>query len=155
MIKFLQLLSFLNLLVFALLMSKVDIKEKRLPNSLMYPAIILAYFILLFKGLAIKDLSIFTWDLIPILLLVIGFFTVSLIFPTGFGMGDVKGIPFLGISISHMGLQTLIFSLLLSFITASIYVLIVKISKGTDFRDFAFGPFLFFPAVFFLAINTF
>lgn len=151
----LEILNFVNFVFFATWLSVIDLREKRLPNKLMYPAISIAAVVSLLGQFLEEEpslsLSDFLWPLFVTLL----FFIVSIIYPKGIGMGDVKGILLLGISMVELGGQIILSSIAFSFFTASIYVVVSRLLMRSKIVDFPFGPFLFAPGIFILAAGLF
>lgn len=147
----LEILNFLNFAIFTIWLSVIDLREKRLPNRLMYPAITIAL------GLAVLDILLngtlgeIKSRFLPGLSLTLLFFLIFAIYPKGIGMGDVKGILLLGITLSGNDGAVLLFSVMASFILAGFVILILRLLLRQKFTEIPFGPFLFFPALAILA----
>lgn len=151
----LDILNFLNFAIFTIWLSVIDLREKRLPNRLMYPVITISL------GLAVLDillngtLSEFKSRFLPGLSLTLLFFLIFAIYPKGIGMGDVKGILLLGITLSGNDGAVLLFSVMASFILAGFVILILRLLLRRKFAEIPFGPFLFFPGLAILAAQLF
>ena len=154
MSKFLEFLIFLNFTFFSIPMTLIDLREKRLPNKLMYPGILIASFLISLQIFLAKEEETLK-NVLFVLFIVLPFALVSLLFAGLFGMGDVKGIVFLGISLSATSKTAFLISLILSFLTATLYILVKKLAGNEIKGHLPFGPFLFSPPVVLLALNLF
>lgn len=148
-----EILNFANFAIFTIWMSVIDIREKRLPNRLMYWAISVALVLALVDILLFGNLSELRTRFIPTLGATLLFFAMYLVYPKGIGMGDIKGILLLGISLSALDGALLIIAIMASFLLAAIFIITYRIVKRKTFTEIAFGPFLFFPGLLLLAAN--
>lgn len=151
---FLELLIFLNFAFFSVPMSLIDLRERRLPNKLMYPGILISFFLVSLHIFVAKEKETIdnVWF---VFLIVLPFALVSLFFAGLFGMGDVKGMLFLGISLSTISKTAFLVSLFLSFLFATFYILVKKLAGEGIKGHLPFGPFLFAPPIVLLALNLF
>lgn len=152
MSDFFQYLNLTSFCIFAFLMMWFDIREKRLPNKLMFPAIILTATASVTENLLEEDWRKLLINLAVVALISICFLLVSLFYPDALGMGDVKGILLLGIALSGLKINVYFFALSLSFIAASIFILISRKLFGKKMTHLAFGPFIFTPGMILLGI---
>lgn len=150
-----QILNLINILIFsasAIYLIVVDIKRKILPNKVVYPLLILTTFISIIISFINKNISQLLNQLgIPILVF-IGFVLIYFIYPSGFGMGDIKVILLIGIVLSRINYNAFIISLAISFGLGLLYSMWLLITKSTK-KEFVFGPFLLIPAVVIALLN--
>jgi len=122
-----------------ILISFIDIKHQIIPNKIIIPSIIIGLIIqnLLFPN-NWKEWIIFSGGVGLLFLL------VSLVYPKGMGMGDVKLATFLGIFLG----KKVVIAIAIGFIIGglfSIFLLIFKIKKIKD--EIPFAPFLAIGAI--------
>jgi len=122
-----------------ILISFIDIKHQIIPNKIIIPSIIIGLIIqnLLFPN-NWKEWIIFSGGVGLLFLL------VSLVYPEGMGMGDVKLATFLGILLG----KKVVVAIAIGFIIGglfSIFLLIFKIKKIKD--EIPFAPFLAIGAI--------
>lgn len=92
---------FLGLMV---ALSVIDIRHKRIPNALVYPALLLSGGLVLVGELAGDHLDV--WGaLIGFLAYGVGLLVVALIAPAGMGMGDVKLAGLIGLVLGGVALE--------------------------------------------------
>lgn len=151
----LEVFNLLNFFIFSFLMSRFDLREKRLPNLLMYPAILIALVISLIRGLLAESTTGILMYLVQVFLITSFFLAISLISSRMFGMGDVKAILFLGLSLSPFDVRVFIGSIALSFFSASIFIIFARLVLSQRFKEFPFGPFLFAPGSLLLLVTWF
>lgn len=149
-------LELLILIIFTLssvLLTTIDIKNKRLPNLIVLPTIIIILVIITINQSLNESYS----DWISVLgipsLVTILWLLISAIYPNGLGMGDIKVIFLIGIVLCRLEPVFFFFSLCISFITGAIFAsLALTITKRNS--EFAFGPFLLIPAVGIEIVNS-
>jgi len=122
-----------------ILISFIDIKHQIIPNKIIIPSIIIGLIIqnFLFPN-NWKEWIIFSGGVGLLFLL------VSLVYPKGMGMGDVKLATFLGILLG----KKVVVAIAIGFIIGglfSIFLLIFKIKKIKD--EIPFAPFLAIGAI--------
>lgn len=124
--------TFLSML---LLLSVIDLEEHKLPNSLLYPGILLSLLLVPVNPVA-------GWEKL-LLGGILGFglmLAIALISPGGMGMGDVKLAAFIGLI---LGLSQTAIALLVSFMTGGLVAGVLLIMRRIERKDpIAFGPFL-------------
>ncbi|GAI51659.1 unnamed protein product, partial [marine sediment metagenome] len=122
-----------------ILISFIDIKHQIIPNKIIIPSIII--------GLIIQNLLFLNnWKEWLIFSCGVGllFLLVSLVYPEGMGMGDVKLAIFLGVLLG----KNIVLAIAIGFIMGglfSIFLLIFKIKKIKD--KIPFAPFLAIGAI--------
>lgn len=124
----------------------IDLKVRRLPNLIVLPTSILVMILIAiveyFRGEFSQLKSTFG---IPALI-TLAFLLISLFYPNGLGMGDIKVIFLIGIVLCNIDPMFYFFSLCNSFVGGAIFALASRIIGRKDY-EFAFGPFLLLPAV--------
>ncbi|MBU2597880.1 MAG: A24 family peptidase [Actinobacteria bacterium] len=122
-----------------ILISFIDIKHRIIPNKIIVPSIII--------GLALQILffpdKTMQWVIFSVCAGLF-FLIISLIYPEGMGMGDVKLATFLGILLG----KKVVVAIAIGFIIGglfSIFLLIFKIKKIKD--EIPFAPFLAIGAI--------
>lgn len=142
-------LSFINSILFILvsvLLIREDYRNHRLPNRYVVPLLVSTLTISIVDSVQEKSpTSLFISVGIPCFVFAI-FFAVSLIFPAGLGMGDVKVILLIGLILSGKTPTLFYISLSVSFIAGFFYALSSKISRRQN-GEIPFGPFLLIPAI--------
>ena len=142
-----EILKILNLIFFAVPMIYVDIREKRLPNKYMYPAMLIA------SGLFLIELTNLS-EILPVFSITLFFTIFSFLKPKALGFGDVKGILLISLSLSKLGFSGIFLSIGISFVSASFYLILKKILQHDLGEEFAFGSFLFMPSIILLVIHS-
>ena len=119
-----------------------DLKHYIIPNEVVYPAIIIAFFYKLFNVWNFGNWNLFKiWDLglgvLPTL-----FFIAIVLFSRGhwMGMGDAKLVLFIGLVLGWPKILIALFLAFLSGALISIFLIILK--KKTFKSQIPFGPFL-------------
>ncbi|MBP5772916.1 MAG: prepilin peptidase [Eubacterium sp.] len=134
------------LLICLILISVFDVKEKRIPNSLVV-SIFLLGLIGLCAGRVSYAESIVGFVVLPLIMLLLSRVTGYKI-----GMGDIKLISAIGFC---LGFWDQLFAILIGFGTCFVYLLSTLIkNKGREFRNtYILGPFISFGVLFTLIIN--
>ena len=139
------LLSSLLIIIFV-----YDLKHYIIPDTIIYPAIIITFFYKLFRFLEFENWNLFgIWNLEfgilkPILSAVLasGFFLIIVLVSRGkwMGIGDIKLAAFMGL---FLGFPNILFALFSSFFIGAIIGIGLIISgKKTLKSEIPFGPFL-------------
>lgn len=124
----------------------VDLRTRRLPNSVVVPMIALllvANFVIELVGDELGRLFVSIG--IPLVVSAMFFFT-HLIYPAGLGMGDIKVILLIGLVLAQENPAWFFTSVGLSFLGGAIFALGSRVWGRVE-REFAFGPFLLLPAI--------
>jgi leader peptidase (prepilin peptidase)/N-methyltransferase len=134
---------------FAIQLSLIDIREMRIPNRILIPALIISSTCILIVGLFTSQL---TRSLVAIaggLLSVALFFCIHLLRPSGLGMGDVKFAGLIGMTLSWISFPTGLIGLGLAFIFSSTFSLVIFVTRRKSFqRVVPFAPFMLLGLIF-------
>ena len=151
--EFLELFTTLIFLIVAIRLIQIDLKVRRLPNLIVLPTTLCILILLVIKQYLLNDLG----SLLPMLtfplLIATAFFIIFLFYPSGLGMGDIKVILLIGITLCPIDISLFFFSLSISFVSGSIFALISRALGRTD-KEFAFGPFLLLPPMAILSLQA-
>jgi leader peptidase (prepilin peptidase)/N-methyltransferase len=124
----------------------IDLRIRKIPNAVMYPLLLLnSSFNLLQISINASTREFFVKIGVPLFVFFL-FLIIYFLFPLGLGMGDIKAILLIGLMLTRENLSLYYISLSISFIAGFIYALIIKV-RHTEDPEFAFGPFLLFPAI--------
>lgn len=140
-VDYLASLGAVYLFIVAWPLSRIDIREHRLPNRLVLPA-----FPITFAGLLLAALfSHRWWDFVLAMLAALIAFVCGL-FVNRFGslgMGDVKLITATTLALAWFNLLSPLISLMLGFVLASVVILIQLLRGKTNLKNaIALGPYL-------------
>jgi leader peptidase (prepilin peptidase)/N-methyltransferase len=135
------LLGYLVFVAAAIIVSVVDLAEKRIPNLVVLPASGGVFALLAASALLDGDWS-------PVLSAVIGaaalfglYFVLALISPRGMGMGDVKLALLVGAVTGYLGLSSWLIGMLAGFVIGAVISLIgLFIGRVTRSTLIPFGP---------------
>ena len=134
-----ELLGVAYLAIFTIPLVVIDLRERRLPNKITLPAIALTLIGILFTG---------DWQKIGVALLcavVLFGVATALSFKGWLGMGDVKLLVPIGLTLGWFGWEFLAVGLGAAFFCAGVFVLVRMLTKKiTASSTIALGPFLLF-----------
>lgn len=132
-----HLLGALYLAVFTIPLAIIDLRERRLPNKITLPAIALTFVGILLTG---------EWGRVGVALIcaaVLFLLGTGLSFKGWLGMGDVKLLVPIGLTLGWFGWEVLAIGLGLAFFLAGGFVLVrMAMQKITATSTIALGPFL-------------
>lgn len=133
--------AFLFLAVAGVVLSRIDLRHKMLPNALVYPALLIA------PALLLLDAAMHgRWG--NLLLAVVGaavmfslYLMLALISPRGLGMGDVKYSAVLGFYLGYLSMGLLVLGMFLGFVVGAVTggVLVIAGLAGRK-SSVPFGP---------------
>jgi leader peptidase (prepilin peptidase)/N-methyltransferase len=128
------------LLLFSIRLIVTDFKEHRLPNKYTISAIVVTYLALLVHLVATRELDPYLRAVIAGLITFgIGYLMAKYL---DFGMGDVKLLVSLNAILAWHSLEYVLSSLLIAFLTASVWGLIHWIKHRDPKARIALGPYL-------------
>jgi leader peptidase (prepilin peptidase)/N-methyltransferase len=128
---------------FAIQLSLIDIREMRIPNRILFPALLISTTLILVAGFIMGDLYrsliAFSGGFLSIAL----FFCIHLLRPKGLGMGDVKFAGFIGLTLSWISFPSGLIGLGLAFIFSSIFSISIFVVRRKSFKKvLPFAPFM-------------
>ncbi len=127
----------------ALALTAIDLREMRLPREISYPAALLGLAGLISGAALDGDWSRLRSALIGAVIAVVVLGLVHLISRGGFGDGDVRLAPLIGLFLGDRGLAMVPIGLMVSFVLAAVVAIIVLASGRLKRHDsIPFGPFL-------------
>ncbi|MDF3292080.1 MULTISPECIES: prepilin peptidase [Streptomyces] len=138
-----ELAVWLLLVPLAVLLARVDLAVRRLPDVLTVPAA--AGTVLLLGAAALLPGHTGSWPraLLGGLVLGAGYFVLLLANPAGMGLGDVKLAPTLGLVLGWYGWPVLFVGTFLGFALGGVTGLVLLATRRADRRTtIAFGPFM-------------
>jgi leader peptidase (prepilin peptidase)/N-methyltransferase len=135
------LVPFAAIAVVGAALALIDLREHRLPNRIVLPAI--AASVVLLLGTAMADGGPTTW-----LGALIGggalfgiYLVLAFASPRGMGMGDVKLSALIGLYSGYLGLSTWLAAALIGFVIGGLVAVIAMIARRADRRSLLpFGP---------------
>ncbi|HYZ12160.1 MAG TPA: prepilin peptidase [Actinomycetota bacterium] len=126
-------------LLFAL--SVIDIRHHKIPNRLVYPAILLSSAWVLVADLAGSELSAPSAG-IGFLAYGVGLLIVALISPRGMGMGDVKLAALVGLVLGSLGLDHVAVAAGLGILFGGVGAIVALVAGAGRKTPIPFGPYL-------------
>ena len=125
------------------LVSIIDIRERRIPNAITYPAIFFALLFLSTVGTFLDSGPKLSRALIGLFVTFGVFLSLHVISPNGIGLGDVKLSALLGLSLGWISIDALIFGLFAIFIISGLYSLVLIIRNPRMLSaSIPFAPFM-------------
>ena len=123
----------------------IDVEHRRLPDAITGPTFLSGILLAFAAGLVAGDVALFGWALAVAVASFAVFWLIAFVAPSGFGLGDVKLAPSLGLAMGfaeRAGARAFI-GFLLAFVLGSV-VGLVLIAAGRAGRrtKLPFGPFL-------------
>ena len=132
------------LLVFAassVVLSIVDLAEKRLPNTVIAPTLVAVVVLLLVGAFATGDWISLLWALGGGVVMFTVYFLLALISPSAMGMGDVKLAALVGVVLGWFGLTAWLIGLLAAFVVGGVIAIIALALRRVTLRgSIPFGP---------------
>jgi len=129
---------FLGLLV---ALSVIDVRHKKIPNRLVYPALIASALFVLAGDLAGGDLDVVD-AAIGFLAYGTGLLIVALISPRGMGMGDVKLAALIGLVLGSLGLEYVAVAAGAGILLGGVGAIVALLFGAGRKSRIPFGPFL-------------
>lgn len=131
------------LLVAAVWLSAIDIREHLLPNRIVYPSAILAVVLLSAVSLLLGDGGVIVRTLLSGALLCLGYLTVRFISPRAMGLGDVKLAFVLGLYLGFVSWWHLFYGTVFAFVLGGAVALaLVLVRRANGKTAIPFGPFM-------------
>ncbi|TDW30406.1 prepilin peptidase [Cryobacterium psychrophilum] len=136
-----ELPAYLYLSFIAVVLSVVDLAEKRLPNALVYPSLLVLPVLLTLAAAATGSWPALLGACIGGASLFVFYFVLALISPAGIGMGDVKLAAVIGLALGYLGWTPLLVGSLGGFLVGSLVALVALAARRVTLRgSIPFGP---------------
>jgi leader peptidase (prepilin peptidase) / N-methyltransferase len=126
-------------LLFAL--SIIDLRHRRIPNRLVYPALLVAAAWIVAADLGGSELSAMSAGL-GFLAYGLGLLIVALIAPSGMGMGDVKLAALVGLVLGSIGLAEVAVAAGLGILLGGVGAIVALLAGAGRKTPIPFGPYL-------------
>lgn len=137
----LEIAAYLVLAAAAIVLSIVDLLDRRLPDVVLLPALAVVASLLLVSSIAHNSLPTAVGVAGGAIAMFTLYFVLALIAPSGMGMGDVKLSALIGAAAGYLGLTTWLAALLGGFVVGAIVSLIGLATKRVSLKSLvAFGP---------------
>lgn len=124
-----------------LALSVIDARTKKLPNRIVYPALVLAAVYLLVAGVAGAPVDVAAAG-IGLLAYGGGLLVVALVSPRGMGMGDVKLAALIGLVLGALGLRYVAVAAGLGILLGGVGAVAALLAGASRKQAVPFGPFL-------------
>jgi leader peptidase (prepilin peptidase) / N-methyltransferase len=122
-------------------LSVIDLKHYRLPNVLIYPAVLASAALVVVADLAGGDLDALQ-GLLGFLAYGVGLLIVALIAPTGMGMGDVKLAGLIGLVLGSIGLDLVGVAAVAGILFGGVGAIVALVLGATRKTRVPYGPFM-------------
>lgn len=125
----------------ATVLSIVDLAEKRLPNTVVFPALGAVAVLLVPATWATGIWMSLVWALVGSAAMFAVYFLLALISPASMGMGDVKLALVIGLLLGWFGLSAWLVGLLAAFVVGGVIAIVALLRKRVTLRgSIPFGP---------------
>ena len=128
-------------LAFLVALSVIDIRTKKIPNRLVYPATVAAALFIVVADLAGGELNAVQGG-IGFLAYGLGLLIVALISPKGMGMGDVKLAALIGLVLGSLGLRFVAVAAGVGILLGGVGAIVALVAGASRKTGIPFGPFL-------------
>ena len=136
-----KLAAYLLFAVSAVVLSRIDLQSKLLPNAVVFPTFWLGAILLAFDAILHQTWSSLLRAGIGAALLFLIYLVLAVISPAGLGMGDVKLAGIIGMFSAYLGWPVLFIAGTLGFLlggVVGVFLLLVRRAKWST--EFPFGP---------------
>ena len=121
--------------------SVIDIRHRRIPNRLIYPAVLIAAGVILVGDLAGGGLNALDAG-IGLFAYGLGLMIIALISPKGMGMGDVKLAGLIGLVLGSIGLDLVAVAAGMGILLGGVGAIVALLAGASRKSAIPFGPFL-------------
>lgn len=119
----------------------VDLAEKRLPNAVIFPTLVVVALLLVPPTWAASSWIALVWALIGSAAMFAVYFVLALISPKSMGMGDVKLALVIGLLLGWFGLNAWLIGLLAAFIVGGVIAIVALLLRRVTLKgSIPFGP---------------
>lgn len=139
----LALVAFLYLAAVSIALSFIDVEHHRLPDAIVLPSYAVGAILLATSSILIGDYAALIRAAIGLAAMAIGYFALSLLWPGGMGLGDVKLAGVLGLYLGYTGWGALAVGSLSAFFLGGIFgIVLILLHKTTRKSGIPFGPWM-------------
>lgn len=136
-----ELPAYLYLAGASVVLGVVDIAEKRLPNSVVYPSLIVLPLLLAAAAALDDEWPALLGGLIGAAALFALYFALAVISPGSIGMGDVKLAALIGLALGYQGWSAMLVGAALGFVIGGLVCLVALLTRKATLRSsLPFGP---------------
>jgi leader peptidase (prepilin peptidase) / N-methyltransferase len=121
--------------------SVIDIRHRRIPNRLVYPAVVIAAAVIIVGDLAGGGLDALDAG-IGLFAYGLGLMIIALISPNGMGMGDVKLVGLIGLVLGSIGLDLVAVAAGMGILLGGAGAIVALLAGAGRKSSIPFGPFL-------------
>jgi leader peptidase (prepilin peptidase) / N-methyltransferase len=121
--------------------SVIDIRHRRIPNRLVYPAFVIAAAVIVVGDLAGGGLDVLD-ALIGLFAYGLGLLIIALISPKGMGMGDVKLAGLIGLVLGSIGLDLVAVAAGMGILLGGVGAIVALLTGAGRKSAIPFGPYL-------------
>jgi leader peptidase (prepilin peptidase)/N-methyltransferase len=125
----------------SIILTKADLLRHRLPDRLVFPALLGGVVLLGVAALLGTSLSDLLRACVAAGVVAVSYFLLAVLAPTGLGMGDVKLSPLIGLYLGWMGWVSVVEGVFAGFVVGAIWALVIVVVRRGGFRTrLPFGP---------------
>jgi len=140
----LLLIAFLYLAASTIALALIDLKTHTLPNRIIFPSYFVGAILLASDALVNQSYAAIYRAFFGAISLGFFYFMLTLIYPGGMGMGDVKFAALIGLFLGYLGWGKLLVATFLAFVLGGIFSLCLILFRGADRKsEIPFGPWIF------------
>ena len=122
-------------------LSVIDIRHRRIPNRLVYPAVVIAAAVIVVGDLAGGGLDVLDAG-IGLFAYGLGLLIIALISPAGMGMGDVKLVGLIGLVLGSIGLDLVAVAAAMGILLGGVGAIVALLAGAGRKSAIPFGPYL-------------
>ncbi|MET0844523.1 MAG: A24 family peptidase [Mycetocola sp.] len=125
----------------AVVLGAVDLMEKRLPNAVLYPGMVVSVVLLAFTSVATGEWAAFLGAVCGGAGLFALYFVLAVISPSGIGMGDVKLAALVGLMLGYLGWMPLLVGGTAGFLIGGLTSVVALLSGRAGLKtSLPYGP---------------
>ena len=125
----------------SIILVRADLLRHRLPDRLVFPALLGGVVLLGVAALLGTSLSDLLRACVAAGVVAVSYFLLAVLAPTGLGMGDVKLSPLIGLYLGWMGWVSVVEGVFAGFVVGAIWALVIVVVRRGGFRTrLPFGP---------------
>ncbi|TFC15177.1 prepilin peptidase [Cryobacterium algoritolerans] len=136
-----ELPAYLYLAFIAVVLSVVDITERRLPNAVVYPSLVALPALLMIASASNGSWSALAGAFLGGAALFTLYFVLALVSPSSVGMGDVKLAAVLGLALGYLGWTAVLVGSVAAFLIGGLVALVALAARRVTLQgSIPFGP---------------